>query len=417
MATGPKLIQMDSRITPPATNGAGRRKCQSWIDSFIESTDNLDAPAIFRKWAAITTIAAVVEQKVWLKSGGGILYPNLYVFLVGHPGVGKTRTVRASKSYLLEIPDFHLAPTSVTAASLVDSLLAAKRMLVRLPDPPLEYNSMMISADELGTFIHKYDDEMIAVLSAFYDPDPYGHNRRGKEIKIKIQSPQLNILCGTTPSNLLKFMPEGAWDQGFTSRTIMVFSDERIVGDDFRDSSRAISGDLLHDLKLINSIVGQFSVSEDYRNLVNLWRAQGEAPSPSHPKLLHYCTRRRAHLYKLSMVAALERSNALTLTRDDFNRAIGWMHEAEAEMPEIFKAGSTGADGQAMDEIYHYIMMIDMQGKGVLETLIVNEARKKIPAHSVMRMMDVMERSGLIKAISLDAKTGLRRYVAVPKVP
>lgn len=302
----------------------------------------------------------------------------------------------------------------MTAASLVDTLLSSKRMIIRLPDPPLEYNTMMICADELGAFIHKYDDEMIAVLSAFYDPDPYGHKRRGKDIDIKIKRPQLNILCGTTPSNLLKFMPEGAWDQGFTSRTIMVFSDERIIGDDFANDPRSLDRDLLHDLKYINSIVGEFTVTEDYRNLVNLWRQQGEAPAPNHPKLLHYNTRRRAHLYKLSMVAAIDRSatGTLLLTRDDFNCGMNWLVQAEEQMPEIFKAGAPGADGQAMDEIYHFVLSLG-PGKMISETKIINFARERVPANSVLRVIDIMERSGMIKAVAIEKKTGLRLFTAV----
>lgn len=350
-----------------------------------------------------------MEQKVWLKSGGGTLYPNLYVFLVGHPGTGKTRTIRAAKAYSLEIPDFHIAPTSMTAASMIDNLVECKRMIIRLPDMPLEYNTMMISADELGAFIHKYDDEMIAVLSAFYDPDPYGHNRRGKDIKIKIKKPQLSILCGTTPSNLLKFLPEGAWDQGFTSRTIMIFSDERIIGDDFATEARGLSGDLLYDLKVINSQVGEYSVTEDYRNLVNLWRAEGEQPSPNHPKLLHYNTRRRAHFYKLSMVAAIDRSNTLILTRDDFNTAMNWLVQAEALMPEIFKAGAQSADAKAMDEIYHFVVINDL-GKGVAEHQIVKFAKDYVPSHSVLRVIEIMCRSGMIKVVSTDAATHMHRY-------
>ena len=351
-----------------------------------------------------------MEQKVWLRSGGGILYPNLYVVLVGHPGVGKTRSVRKVKEYLHEIPDFHFAPTSMTPASLIDTLVESKRFIARLPEPPLEYNSMLIAADELGAFVHKYDDEMIAVLSAFYDPDPYGHNRRGKEIKIKIKSPQLNVLCGTTPSNLLKFIPEGAWDQGFCSRLILVFSDERIIGDDFATEHRGLSDDLLHDLKIINSQIGEYGVSEDYRDLVNQWREQGEAPSPNHPKLLHYNTRRRAHLYKLSVVAAIDRSNALLLTADDFHRAKGWLEEAEIFMPDIFKAGGTNADAQAMEEIYHFALTY---GKVVPETKLVNFARERVPAHSVIRVLEIMMKSGQLEAVSYDKATGLRMWRAI----
>lgn len=400
-------------------NGSGARKLASWIDGFVEQTDGLDSPALFRKWAAISTISSVLEQKVWLRSVGGVLYPNLYVLLVGHPGVGKTRTIRAAKSYLLDIPDFHIAPTSMTAAALIDMMVASKRFVPRpVPDPPLDYNSMMIAADELGAFVHKYDDEMIAVLSAFYDADPYGHHRRGNDIKIKIKSPQLNMLCGSTPSNLLKFLPEGAWDQGFTSRMLMIFSDERIIGDDFdyERVPKGMSKDLAADLRHISNLTGEFKVTAEYQQLVNLWREAGEsiegAPQPNHPKLIHYNTRRRAHLYKLSVIAAIDRADTLLLTRDDFNTAMSWLSEAEIYMPEIFKAGAIGADGKAMEEIYHFVMVT---GKMVPEHKIINFARERVPAHSVMRVMDIMERSGMIQAVALDRKTGMRLWRAIPK--
>lgn len=353
---------------------------------------------MFRKWSAISTIAAVLEQKVWVKTSRP-LYPNLYILILGHPGVGKTRTVREARHYVQDLPDFHLAPVSLTFSSLVDSLVAAKRMVVRLPDSPLEYNSMFIAADELGAFIHSYDNEMIAGLSAFYDPDPYSQSRRTRDLKIQIKSPQLNMLCGSTPSNLLKFMPEGAWDQGFTSRLIMIFSDERIIGDDFAPKANNRTGELEHDIRIINSLTGEFEVTADYRDAVNNWRALGEIPVPNHPKLLHYVTRRRAHLYKLSMVSAVDRSNQLILTKDDFNRAMGWLLEAESTMPEIFKAGVGNADAQALEEIKHFIMIND-KGKGVPEFKIIACARKLIPLHSIMRVIDVMVGSGLIREVT-----------------
>lgn len=353
----------------------------------------------------------MLEQKVWLTTSSQ-LYPNLYVFLIGHPGVGKTRSVRAAKSLVQEIPEFHLAPTSMTSASLVDVIETSKRLIVRMPQEPLEYNTCAIFADELGTFMHKYDNEMVAVLSAFYDPDPYGQNRRGKDIKIKIKKPQLNILCGSTPSNLLEFMPEGAWNQGFTSRIILVFSDERIIGDDFAKVTSEMSPDLLYDLKIINSLCGEFKVTEDYRTCVNNWRQLGEVPVPQHPKLLHYNTRRRVHLYKLSMIAAINKSNTLILTRDDFNQAMNWLVEAEVHMPQIFSEGATNSEAQAIDEIYHFIRTND-RGAGLSEHKITNFARERIPLHSILNVISIMEKSGMIAVISEDKRTGLRTYKAM----
>lgn len=396
-------------------NGSGARQCESWVQAFVKHTDNLEAAPVFRQWAAITMISAVLEQKVWLQTSAP-LYPNLYVFLVGHPGVGKTRTVNAAAGFVRELADFHLSPTSMTMASLVDALMEAKRSIIRLPDPPMEYNSMFIIADELSAFMHKFDDEIIGGLTTFYDVSvPYSQNRRGKDIRIKIKNPQLSILSGTTPSNLIKFMPENAWDQGFTSRVIMVFSDERIITDIFEHEHRGINKEMMHDLRIINGLSGQFGVTADYKSAINNWRQLGQVPVPNHPKLLHYCTRRLAHLFKLSMVACIDRSNTLLLTKDDFNTAMGWLLSAESTMPEIFRAGSIGADSKVMDETFFYVKNAGMLTKhgGVPESKIIDFIRERVPAHSVMRVLEVMERGGKLQPIGQDPRTQQKVYQAV----
>jgi hypothetical protein len=321
--------------------------------------------------------------------------------------------VRVARTLLNEIPEFHFAPHSFSWASLVDALVRAKRTLICLPDPPMEYNSMAILADEIGTFLTKYDHEMSDGMSAFYDPDPYRQERRGQEIRIKIKSPQLNLLCGLTPSKMADTIPESAWGQGLMSRMLMIFSDEHILGDDFEKITRELPHELVQDLRVINSIMGEFKVTEDYRKLVYAWREAGECipgvPIPSHPKLLHYNSRRRVNLYKLSMIASIDKSDVLLLDRECFNTAMGWLVEAESQMPEIFRAGAQGADGKVMEEILHFVQTMD-QGKGVGEHLITRFASERLPIHTVMRVIEVLEKSGQIEAAFLNKRTGMRQF-------
>ena len=394
-----------------------KRRLGSWIEAFIAQTENLHSPAIFRRWTAIATIASVLEQKVWIQTSSR-LYPNIYALIVGHPGVGKTRTIREGRRYIQEMePESvrpHLAPISMTFASLIDALCLAKRSIIRVKEDAIEYNSMAIFVDELGTFISKYDNEMIDGLSAFYDPDPYQQTRRTKDLKVKIASPQINMLCGSTPQNLSEFMPEKAWGQGFTSRLIMCFSDERIVGDDFAPVTASHSNDLAHDIAIINGLIGEFEVTAAYRDAVNAWRAAGEPPAPSHPKLVHYVTRRRTHLYKLSIISAIDRSNNLILMKDDFDRAMRWLLEAELTMPDIFKAGATNADAQAMEEIMHFITINQHKDYGINEHRITRFAQERIPLQSILRVISILEQSGRISLRGTDKNTGLRYFQASP---
>jgi hypothetical protein len=395
-------IPTGSKTTKEPTAEPESRKLTSWIESFVEETARLEAPAIYRRWSAISALGATLEQKVWLHTTSNI-YPNFYIMIVGHPAVGKTRSIRASRELVRSLPDPHFAPVSMTFPSLVDNLMVAKRMIIRIPHEPLEYNSLYISADELGAFIHKFDPEMTDGLSALYDPDPYTQTRRTRDVKTKIDSPQINMICGSTPDNLMALLPDKAWGQGFMSRVIMVFSDERTVGDDFETKAPMRMDDLKSDLATINNLTGQFEVTQEYKNAVMNWRSLGEVPVPAHPRLIHYNGRRKVNLYKLSMISAIDRSNTLLLTKEDFNRAMRWLLEAETTMPEIFKAGVGNADAQALEEIKHYILIND-KGKGVPEYKIVGHARKLIPIHSIMRVVDILVGSGTIREVASTIK-------------
>ena len=50
-----------------------------------------------------------------------------------------------------------------------------------------------------------------------------------------------------------------------------------------------------------------------------------------------------------------------------------------------------------MDEIYHYVLSMDLKRVGVAEHKVVNFARERVPAHSVMRVLEIMSRAGQLE--------------------
>lgn len=304
----------------------------------------------------------------------------------------------------------------MTMASMVDNMVEAKRTIIQLPEPPIEYNTMYFVADELSAAMSQYDPELIAGLTTFFDCVPYAQARRTKDLRIKIPRPQLSMLVGTTPSNLIKTLPEAAWEQGFTSRSLMIYSDasDKPIIDVFSDENktRPMPSEMIHDLKLINNLVGQFGWTEDYAKAMHNWKLLQYKPAPSHPKLEHYCSRRFSHLIKLSMVASVDRGSDLVLTKQDFNLAMGWLLEAEYNMPDIFQGGSGTTDASAIREIKHFVEAAGP--KGVSEHLIIRYARDFVPGHAVMKIIEIMEKSGDISAISINPRTNLKVYAALP---
>lgn len=376
----------------------------SWIESFVDYTANTEGAPIFRRWAAISTIAAVLEQKVFIQTTAP-LYPNLYVFLVGRAGIGKSRTISAALEFVRELPEIHLGPTSMTAAVLVDHLVEAKRQIVQLPDPMIEYNSLYLAPDELTAFMHEYEAQIIAELTTFYDVQPYSQSRRVGDIRIKIAKPQINLITGVTPSNLLRILPEFAWEQGFSSRVILIYSEDRPMVDVLGSTRSLRPADMLHDLKVINGLTGGFAWTKEFHKSTNDWRLLEKDHAPQHPKLAHYNARRFAHFLKLCMVACVDRGNSMELNLEDFNRASQWLLEAEIHMPRVFEIGSASRDSQAMDEIVHFIKKYP---KGISDQHVMRFARDKIPAREVEKVIEVMVRSGMLLVKSTDPITRIR---------
>jgi hypothetical protein len=322
---------------------------------------------------------------------GRKLYPNLYVFLVGKAAIGKTAGIDIATDILREVPDFHLSPTSVSRASLVDCLAECKRAIVLLPNPMVEYNTMFVAIDELSVLMHKWDTDLVSILTKFYDCNAFSEAKRRDTLRHKIDRPQLSILCGTTPSNLMDLVPAQAWGQGFMSRVILVYSDTKAFRNILDTSTVGSTAALIHDLKLIGSSYGEVRWTPEYNRLVHEWREGGKQPAPTHPRLADYCGRREAHLFKLSMIACVDRGEPLTLTAEHFKTALDWLLEAEINMGAIFSAGTTTVDGQAMDEILDFVRR---QGKPVPHHKLVAEAARRVPTHAVLKVLEVLWLSG-----------------------
>jgi hypothetical protein len=284
----------------------------------------------------------------------------------------------------------------MTMASLVDFLSrSSKKHVLPKGKGILDYHTAMMIMDEWSAFMSEYSHDIIGGLTTFYDVTvPYRETRITKSRDTTIERPQLNMLAGSTPSNLMKFMPDFAWDQGFTSRIILVYSDEQRLTDDFAEVQRAVDPDLLHDLNSISGIIGEFSPTREWQELVMEWRRGGEGQKPSHPKLTHYNSRRKVHLYKLSMIATIDKGDDLTLTGDCFTTALRWLEEAEINMPLLFSAGTTTLDARAMEEIVDFIRRA---GKPVPQYRVIHFACSLVPNHSVIRVLQLMELSGQIE--------------------
>lgn len=386
-----------------------KRRLDNWIDTFVEYTENLPSDPILKKWSAIACLAGALERRTWVTTFGKPLYPNMYIMLIAPPSMGKTILSTRVSSLWRSTDDLIVAPSNLTKASLVDELAAAERNVTRLNMIPAveTFNSIQLAVNEMGNFITSYDNEFINFLTDVYDCDRYEERRRGnRDNPINIEKTQLTMYGCTTTSWLGQFMPEGAWDQGFISRVILIHSGVKRKVSLFakRENKDKLFKQLAFDLNIISKVNGEFTFEEDAAQAMDNWHMAGNPPEPDHPKLEHYKGRRTTHVLKLMMVASIAESNDLVLTLDHFTQALDLILEAEEHMPDIFKSMNSGGDMKVIEDCWHTVYKL-YRHRGdtpVEEHIVLKFLQEQLPSHSVERVLQIMVKARMFEEIQVN---------------
>lgn len=382
-----------------------KRKLVSWIDSFVEYTEGTSSPSLFCKWAAIATIAGALERRVWTYTMGSNLYPNMYIILCGPPGVGKTELTKIVWQLWHGIPNHYTAANSLSSAALVDELREASRNIVQPGMPMMSFNSLKISSNELGVLLPSYESDFMNKLTDIYDGHPYGERRRGGEGKhtFQLERPQINMVAACTPGYMTGTIPEGAWDQGFMSRCVLIFSGEKRKTSLFarKDRNKTLFNNLREDLMTMGSdaLCGELKFTPEAAELIDAFNLSGGEPAPTHPKLVGYNARRVAHMLKLMQVSCIDRGEDFVIEEIDFQNALDWLMEAEFFMPEIFKAMSSGGDGRVIEDTWHFLFSIYIKNKQPIpKHKLWAFLQDRTPSYNIANIEKTMVSSGLLKA-------------------
>jgi hypothetical protein len=70
----------------------------TWLEKFLECTEEMEAPKSYYFWSALATVSAVIKDNIYINRGGAFkLYPNIYVLLYGPSGVRKGHPIALAK--------------------------------------------------------------------------------------------------------------------------------------------------------------------------------------------------------------------------------------------------------------------------------------------------------------------------------
>ncbi len=386
------------------------------MDSFLEFTNHLPSPEIFRRWTAYSIIAGALERRVWTNINGSILYPNLFILLIGPPGTGKSMAIKEAATLWASTGKLTVGPNAMTKAAFVDQL-SGKPKTYLYEGKTVIYNSLLIAAQEFGTLLPENDTKFLNVLNDIFDCNKiFEDSTRGGGL-IRVDRPHLNLIGGTQPMYLGDLLPESAYGQGFTSRIIMVYSGHRVIKDMFKSSGRdaELEKALRQDLRIVAGLIGGFEWTVEAKEIIEEWNRTSEKDAPSHMKLQNYNTRRVVHAAKLAMTIAVIHKDRLLVNAEDIIEARKQLILAESFMPEIFKEMTSGSDAADLSEFHRFVFgYCERKGvEGIPEHILIHRMSQKIPVNRISYFLETMISGKMLESIGLNL-SGQRKFKALP---
>jgi hypothetical protein len=304
----------------------------NWLGYYAEYTKESESPASFHLWTGLSVLASACRRNVWLNQGTYILYPNLYVILVGPPGrVRKSTSIRLGRRLLLGLEGINFSADSITREELI-------RQLGKISTTSKQA-ALTIHSTELSSLIEPSGIKMIQFLTDIFDGDfkwRYATKGQGKDT---INNPVLNILAATTPTWIADGLPADVIGHGFTSRVIFIYEEDRRYLRPFpKEPNAEIVRDLEADLDHISRIEGPFSWGPGAKDAYSDVYDEIDKNRPEDYRIEGFHNRKDIHVLKVAMLLSLSEGDSLTLEVPFIEAAYDMLSDIEEAMGKTFSA-------------------------------------------------------------------------------
>jgi len=393
------------------------RKLPDWIDAYLEFTNNTEPDITFRKWAAISTIASVLQRKCYIVWGPSLVfYPNMFIVLVGPSGSRKGTAMNPALDLLTDLGTISMAANATSLQALIKRLTETNYTDFDPTTGQHQYHaSLTIFSKEFTVFLGYQNHDLMSALCDWYDCD-----RRWKYETISRQTEEIigvwvNLFGATTPELIADSLPHSAVGGGLTSRIIFAYAKDKGKTVPIPIASpheEKLRQDLLYDLEKIHLMSGRFSVTDGFLQRWTDWYTSLDViPPPFNDiKMSGYINRRPTHIMKLSMIMAASRSDGpeMCITEEDFERSLITLLEVESRMMNVF----TGFGRSPFSDIMP--MAMDFIDKSENREVKVSQLAKHfcndLDASQLDRLIKTLEVSGLVKQIHIPGtETIIRR--------
>lgn len=197
----------------------------AWLQEVLDATDESESPKQFYYWSALTAIAAVVKNNVWLERHYYTLFPNIYVILVARSGLKKSVAVAFAQDLVKRVGNTRV----IGGRSSIQGIIKELATVGHLENGTVLNDSCgyIVSGEFAASLVD--DSAALNILTTLYDGNynPEWKNMlKGSGTEV-LKDINVTLLGASNEAHLKEVIREKDIKGGFIARTFMVHADKR----------------------------------------------------------------------------------------------------------------------------------------------------------------------------------------------
>lgn len=299
----------------------------NWVDSVMEATAEAESPRAFIRWAALSSIAAVVADRVYLDKFYYKLYPNVYVLLVAKSGLRKGFPAALAKTLVSLVDNTRV----ISGRNSIQAIIKDLATTVTKPKkaPLTKAHGFIVSGELSTTFIE--DPQTLTILTDLHDghyhTEGWKNTLKGTGVE-SLKDISLSLLGAINQTHFKDMVKRKDITGGFIARTIIVEETQRALKNPLIVAPKNLLDvqKLVDYLRKLGDINGAFTWEAEAADFYGEWYKTFEPESLEDDT----GTANRIHdqILKVAMLLSLARCPELILRRSDIEEAMTLLEKA-----------------------------------------------------------------------------------------
>jgi hypothetical protein len=378
---------------------------KSWLDSFLEYTDNTEIPLDWLTWAGISAISTSIKRNCWINYRRVPFYPNQYIILVGPPGIGKGEAINSAISITNATGTVNYLTDWTTPQEMIDEI-ATGFTQVKLNIGQVTTTgtigidrSACILGAELAVVLQSYDN-LHSLLCTWWDRGEFQYKTKNKG-KYTITDMCISMLAACTPSYIRDLSRDrmAPISGGFTARCIFSFADckRQIIDDAFglpNNTQQQLKDELINDLRHINTLSGELTLDSEAEKLwQKTYREHNKIGDFGSDASANFKARISSHIIKTAIAISIGDSDNKLITRNHLERAIQLVERIRDQVDNVFRSVGNSPIATEQSLVLDYL---DRHGYGTFDE-IIRANYKDFTDEILNKVANVLQRARLVE--------------------